>query len=208
MSKLKFHIFPIVITTLLSFSIFSEEVTEEPVDEPSNPQELLEIVKQGKFADSQQQRERERQFRNEKNRQTKLLSDAKAERARLEREAARLEKIFEANEELLVIAEAQLKERLGSLNEIFGHLAGLATEARNIFEQSISSAQFGKEREEFMTKLAVKMGEGVALATIPELERLWYELQREIIATGEVVKFNSDVICFDGTIESREVVRV
>jgi len=208
MSKLKFHIFPIVITTLLSFSIFSEEVTEEPVDEPSNPQELLEIVKQGKFADSQQQRERERQFRNEKNRQTKLLSDAKAERARLEREAARLEKIFEANEELLVIAEAQLKERLGSLNEIFGHLAGLATEARNIFEQSISSAQFGKEREEFMTKLAVKMGEGVALATIPELERLWYELQREIIATGEVVKFNSDVISLDGTIESREVVRV
>ena len=208
MSKLKFHIFPIVITTLLSFSIFSEEVTEEPVDEPSNPQELLEIVKQGKFADSQQQKERERQFRNEKNRQTKLLSDAKAERARLEREAARLEKIFEANEELLVIAEAQLKERLGSLNEIFGHLAGLATEARNIFEQSISSAQFGKEREEFMTKLAVKMGEGVALATIPELERLWFELQREIIATGEVVKFNSDVISLDGTIESREVVRV
>ena len=208
MSKLKFHIFPIVITTLLSFSVFSEEVTEEPVDEPSNPQELLEIVKQGKFADSQQQRERERQFRNEKNKQTKLLSDAKAERARLEREAARLEKIFEANEELLVIAEAQLKERLGSLNEIFGHLAGLATEARNIFEQSISSAQFGKEREEFMTKLAVKMGEGVALATIPELERLWYELQREIIATGEVVKFNSDVISLDGTIESREVVRV
>ena len=208
MSKLKFHIFPIVITTLLSFSIFSEEVTEEPVDEPSNPQELLEIVKQGKFADSQQQRERERQFRNEKNKQTKLLSDAKAERARLEREAARLEKIFEANEELLEIAEAQLKERLGSLNEIFGHLAGLATEARNIFEQSISSAQFGKEREEFMTKLAVKMGEGVALATIPELERLWFELQREIIATGEVVKFNSDVISLDGTIESREVVRV
>ena len=89
MSKLKFHIFPIVITTLLSFSVFSEEVTEEPVDEPSNPQELLEIVKQGKFADSQQQRERERQFRNEKNKQTKLLSDAKAERARLERAAAR-----------------------------------------------------------------------------------------------------------------------
>ena len=59
-----------------------------------------------------------------------------------------------------------------------------------------------------MTKLAVKMGEGVALATIPELERLWYELQREINATGEVVRFNTDVIAIDGTVESREVVRV
>ena len=147
-------------------------------------------------------------FRSEKNKQAKLLADAKAERARLEREAARLEQKFEANEALLVVAEAQLKERLGSLNEIFGHLAGLATEARNIFEQSLTSAQFGKDREEFLTKLAVKMGEGVALATIPELERLWFELQREINATGEVVKFNADVIALDGTVEEREVVRV
>ena len=185
-----------------------EEGVEEETKTPSNPQELLEIVKKGQFADSEEQRQREREFRNEKNKQAKLLADAKAERARLEREAARLEQKFEANEALLVVAEAQLKERLGSLNEIFGHLAGLATEARNIFEQSITSAQFGKEREEFLTKLAVKMGEGVALASIPELERLWFELQREINATGEVVKFNTDVIALDGTVETREVVRV
>ena len=185
-----------------------EEGVEEETKTPSNPQELLEIVKKGQFADSEEQRQREREFRNEKNKQAKLLADAKAERARLEREAARLEQKFEANEALLVVAEAQLKERLGSLNEIFGHLAGLATEARNIFEQSITSAQFGKEREEFLTNLAVKMGEGVALASIPELERLWFELQREINATGEVVKFNTDVIALDGTVETREVVRV
>jgi len=185
-----------------------EEGVEEETKNPSNPQELLEIVKKGQFADSEEQRQREREFRNEKNKQAKLLADAKAERARLEREAARLEQKFEANEALLVVAEAQLKERLGSLNEIFGHLAGLATEARNIFEQSITSAQFGKEREEFLTNLAVKMGEGVALASIPELERLWFELQREINATGEVVKFNTDVIALDGTVETREVVRV
>tara|TARA_B100000029_G_scaffold515407_1_gene622266 strand:+ start:2738 stop:4126 length:1389 start_codon:yes stop_codon:yes gene_type:complete len=185
-----------------------EDGVEEETKAPSNPQELLEIVKKGQFADSEEQRQRERQFRNEKNKQAKLLADAKAERARLEREAARLEQKFEANEALLVVAEAQLKERLGSLNEIFGHLAGLATEARNIFEQSITSAQFGKEREEFLTNLAVKMGEGVALASIPELERLWFELQREINATGEVVRFNTDVIGLDGTVETREVVRV
>ena len=127
---------------LFSFSSFSEESEEEAAVQPSNPQELLEIVKQGQFADTQQQREREAQFRNEKNRQAKLLSDAKDERARLEREAARLEQKFEANEALLVVAEEQLRERLGSLNEIFGHLAGNATEARNIMEQSITAAQF------------------------------------------------------------------
>ena len=208
MNKLTCKLLPLFVISLLVFPVYAEETAEDNVKDPSSPEELLELVQKGQFADTQEQRDRERQFRNEKNKQAKLLADAKAERARLEREAARLEQKFEANEALLVVAEAQLKERLGSLNEIFGHLAGLATESRNIFEQSISSAQFGKEREEFLTKLAVKMGQGVTLATIPELERLWFELQREINATGEVVKFTTDVIALDGTVESREVVRV
>ena len=208
MNKLTCKLLPLFVISLLVFPVYAEEAAEEEFKDPSSPEELLELVQKGQFADTQEQRDRERQFRNEKNKQAKLLADAKAERARLEREAARLEVKFEANEALLVVAEAQLKERLGSLNEIFGHLAGLATESRNIFEQSISSAQFGKEREEFLTKLAVKMGRGVSLASIPELERLWFELQREINATGEVVKFTTDVIALDGTVESREVVRV
>ena len=208
MNKLTCKLLPLFVISLLVFPVYAEEAPEDEFKDPSSPEELLELVQKGQFADTQEQRDRERQFRNEKNKQAKLLADAKAERARLEREAARLEVKFEANEALLVVAEAQLKERLGSLNEIFGHLAGLATESRNIFEQSISSAQFGKEREEFLTKLAVKMGQGVTLASIPELERLWFELQREINATGEVVKFTTDVIALDGTVESREVVRV
>ena len=208
MNKLTCKLLPLFVISLLVFPVYAEEAAEDEFKDPSSPEELLELVQKGQFADTQEQRDRERQFRNEKNKQAKLLADAKAERARLEREAARLEQKFEANEALLVVAEAQLKERLGSLNEIFGHLAGLATESRNIFEQSISSAQFGKEREEFLTKLAVKMGQGVTLASIPELERLWFELQREINATGEVVKFTTDVIALDGTVESREVVRV
>ena len=205
MNKIKLLIF------LLSFGLVSSTSFAEDEDEaiqPSNPQELLEIVKQGQFADTQQQRDRESQFRNEKNKQAKMLSDAKDERARLEREAARLEQKFEANEALLVVAEEQLRERLGSLNEIFGHLAGNTTEARNIMEQSITAAQFGKGREEFMRALGSKMNEGIKLASIDELETLWYELQREINASGEVVKFNAEVITTDGNVENRDVVRV
>ena len=205
MNKIKLFIF------LLSFGLVSSTSFAEDGEEavqPSNPQELLEIVKQGQFADTQQQRDRESQFRNEKNKQAKMLSDAKDERARLEREAARLEQKFEANEALLVVAEEQLRERLGSLNEIFGHLAGNTTEARNIMEQSITAAQFGKDREEFMRALGSKMNEGIKLAYIDELETLWYELQREINASGEVVKFNAEVITTDGNVENRDVVRV
>ena len=188
MRNFKHYIFILSFGLLSNLALVEENNSEEEAAQPSNPQELLEIVKQGQFADTQEQRAREAQFRNEKNRQAKLLADAKDERARLEREAARLEQKFEANEALLVVAEEQLRERLGSLNEIFGHLAGNTTEARNIMEQSITAAQFGKDREAFMTDLGSKMNEGIKLASISELETLWYELQREINASGEVVK--------------------
>ena len=203
----------ILLLALGSIPAFLTAEDEAPTEEsktvvPSNPEELLEIVKRGQYADTQEQRDREARFRNEKNKQAKMLSDAKAERARLEKEAARLEQKFEANEALLVVAEEQLRERLGSLNEIFGHLAGNTTEARNIMEQSLTAAQFGKDREDFMTKLGSKMNEGIKLASIEELETLWYELQREINASGEVVKFTADVISTDGNVEQRDVVRV
>ena len=200
----------LLLSFVSSFSIFAaeEEVVEEEIKSPSTPQQLLEVVRQGQFADSTEQRNRESRFNAEKNKQSTLLANAKATRARLERIAAQLEKTFESNEDLLIVAEEQLKERLGSLTEIFGHLAGTATEARNIFEQSLTAAQFGKDREAFLTGIAVKMGEGIRLPSISELERLWFELQREINASGEVVKFTSDVIATDGTVEETQVVRV
>ena len=211
MKNIKLFILLLVLGSVPGYLTAEDEASGEEESKaavPSNPQELLEVVKRGQFADTQEQRDREARFRNEKNKQAKMLSDAKAERARLEKEAARLEQKFEANEALLVVAEEQLRERLGSLNEIFGHLAGNTTEARNIMEQSLTAAQFGKDREDFMTKLGSKMNEGIKLASIEELETLWYELQREINASGEVVKFTADVISTDGNVESRDVVRV
>ena len=211
MKNLKLYLLPSLLAFFIAFGTsFSINAAEDDEAEvvPSNPQELLEVVRQGQFADTRAQRQREAKFRNEKNKQSKLLADAKTERARLEREAARLEQRFEANEALLVVAEEQLRERLGSLNEIFGHLAGTSTESRQIFESSITAAEFGKDRETFLVDLGKKMSEGIKLATIGELEQLWFELQREINASGEVSKFTAEVIANDGTVDSREVVRV
>ena len=112
MKNMKLYLLPLLLVFSFSFSIHAAEDDEEAVI-PSNPQELLEVVRQGQFADTRAQRQREAKFRNEKNKQAQLLADAKAERARLEREAAKLEKKFESNEALLVVAEEQLRERLG-----------------------------------------------------------------------------------------------
>jgi len=67
MNKLTYKLLPLFVVSLLAFPVYTEEAAEEEVKDPSSPQELLELVQKGQFADSQEQRERERIFRNEKN---------------------------------------------------------------------------------------------------------------------------------------------
>ena len=52
------------------------------------------------------------------------------------------------------------------------------------------------------------MGESTELPTIEEIERVWYEIMREMKATGEVSRFNAQVINVDGTQTDCEVVRI
>ena len=194
----------IIFSLIFSGSIFSQETQEKPENIALDLDQLLELVKQGRFAESEEAAEREARFIREKNRQATLLANAKAERGRLEAEASRLEATFEAND----LLEDQLKTRLGSLYETFGHLQGVASDTQATFETSITSGQFGTDRELFLDDLAKKMGEGVSVATIEELERLWYELSRELVASGSVEKFSATVIDNSGDAEEEEVVRI
>ena len=115
---------------------------------------------------------------------------------------------FEANDAKLTLLEDQLKTRLGSLYETFGHLQGVASDTEDYFKTAITSGQFGKDREEFLRDLSKKMGEGVSVATIEEIEELWYELSRELVASGTVERFQATVIDNDGESSVEDVVRI
>ena len=136
------------------------------------------------------------------------MANAKAERSRLEAIATELESRFEANDAKLVVLEEQLKTRLGSLYETFGHLQGVASDTQQQFESAVTSGQFGQDREIFLKDLAKRMGEGISLASIEELERLWYELSRELVASGNVQKFQATVVDNEGQTSQQNVVRV
>ena len=196
----------LIFLVFLSFS-FSYAQEEKP-DTALSLEQLLELVQQGKFAESEEATEREQKFARERNRQATLLANAKAERSRLEAIATELEGRFEANDAKLVVLEEQLKTRLGSLYETFGHLQGVASDTQQQFESAVTSGQFGQDREIFLKDLAKRMGEGISLASIEELERLWYELQRELIASGNVQKFTATVVDNEGQTSQENVVRV
>jgi biopolymer transport protein ExbB len=191
---------------LAFFNINAQEELE--VVEPSNLDMLLELVKEGKSKEQAENDRREDEFIAARNRQGEILAAEQRELARQERIADELEEIFRANQEKLRIAEEAYLKQLGSLNELFGHMQSISTDSRVTFETSLTAAEFGKERETFLGDLTSKMGESTELPTILEIERVWYEIMREMKATGEVVRFNTNVINVDGSQAECDVVRI
>ena len=190
---------------IFSLDIVSQENNE---GEPTTIQGLLQLVEQGRTSEQNVNTQREAEFLADKNQQAAKLAAEKRELARQEKIADQLETEYKKNDAILVVKEAAYKKELGSLVELFGHLQSSAGEASSLFADSLSSAQYGRERETFLNDLSAKMSSATELPTIRELEGLWYELQREMVAGSEVVSFNTNVINLDGESENCKVTRI
>lgn len=177
------------------------------VNEANSLDELLTNVQERRVVESRLHSERESRFRREKDSQQQMLNEARAERTREEQRSERLETQFEENEIRIGDLQEQLDNRLGSLRELFGVLQQVAGDTRGLFEGSIISAQY-PNRGEWLSNLAAKMGTASNLATIDEMETLWYELQREMTASGKIVKFPSVVTLNNGEKLETDVTRV
>ena len=176
-------------------------------DDAASMADLLNLIQQGQARDSQEARQREAQFNQQRNQQQNLLNRARAERTRQENESARLEQLFEDNQTRIVAARAALDERLGALKELFGVLQTVSGDTQGRFNASLTNLQY-PEREQFLVELGSKMASATELAQIEDIERLWFELQREINESGRVVRFNHLVTKANGEQEEMEVVRV
>ncbi|WP_434049203.1 MotA/TolQ/ExbB proton channel family protein [Marinobacter salarius] len=200
MSNMKFLCLPMICFCLLAFNAGAATPAQD-LDT------LLDLVKQGKLAEDRENQAREARFKAAKDDQSNLLAEARATREQQEKRSAELEKSFEENEQTLAELEAALNERLGSLKELFGVLQQVAGDTTSNFENSIISAQF-KNRGDFLSGLAQKMGTSSQLASIEEMERLWFELQREMTESGKVARFATTVVDQSGVEQQADVIRV
>jgi biopolymer transport protein ExbB len=166
-------------------------------DDARSMQQLLQLIQQGQARDSQEARQREAEFARQKSEQQNLLNQARAERNRQENESERLEQLFEDQQAQIVAARGALDERLGALKELFGVLQTVAGDAQGRFANSLTNIQY-PEREEFLVELGSKMAGANSLASIEDIERLWFELQRQISETGKVVRFEHTVTLANG----------
>jgi biopolymer transport protein ExbB len=192
--------------TLNTFVVAQESEGDEA--EISTVEALLQLVKEGKTKEQSANADREAKFMANKNEQAAILAAEKRELARQERIADQLEAEYKKNEEILRVKEEAYQKELGSLVELFGHLQSSAGEAAVQFSGSLTSPQYGLERVDFLNELTSKMSETTELPTIREIEGLWYELQREMVASGKVVSFDTTVIDVDGESSTCNVTRV
>lgn len=169
--------------------------------------QLLENVEQGIISDIAEHKIREAEFRQKKEKQESLLADAETTKVTGENRATQLDAIFEENEAELNILQDTLAGRLGALQELFGVMQLVAGDARTSFDNSLTNVQY-PDRGLFLEELVKKIDSKSVLPSTEDIDRLFFELQREMVMSGEVVKFATDVIDAKGNIKSTEVVRV
>jgi biopolymer transport protein ExbB len=170
--------------------------------------ELLRLVEQGRARDNREAQQREQRFQSAQAEQQRLLREARNRRVAEERRSEQLENTFDENELTIAEVTEQLNNRLGSLRELFAVLQQVSGDARGLFDNSLTNIEY-PERSNFLTALAQKMGSSSELASIEEIERLWFELQREATELGKIKRLNNvTIINKDGQEEPTTIVRI
>jgi len=165
--------------------------------------ELLEQTRTAREQERKENADRERQFQTNRDQQAALLAQAEAQRKAAEAQSQQLSAQYDAFDKEINNLDTLLKERAGNLGELFGVTRQVAGDTATVLSQSMISAQF-PDREEFLRKLAGSK----ELPGNPQLERLWFEMQREMTESGRVARIHTKVVEAGGTTQQADVVRV
>ena len=195
------YLLPIILIT--SIQVSSQEVTLSEAVEVTDIEQLLELVKDGATLRTEEDKKRLDSFNRSKQRQEKLLADARWLLKKESNREKRLTKQFEDNDSRLSDLEEQLNLKIGTLGELFGVVRQLSGDAKNTYSQSLTNLEF-PSRIEFLGNLA----ERKELPKVDELERLWFELLNEMNASGKISKFSSEVLDTSGNSSLYDVIRI
>jgi biopolymer transport protein ExbB len=165
--------------------------------------ELLEQTRSARQREADANAQREQRFVSQRNQQAALLAEAKAALAAQRARGASLAAAYDSNEKKLAELTTQLDAKAGNLGEMFGVVRQVANDFSSVVHNSLISAQY-PDREDFV----VKLSQAKALPSMPDLERFWFELQREMTESGRVARFQTKIVTPEGKPADAAVVRV
>jgi len=176
-------------------------------DKPLSVDELLQQVRSGSLEDQALHQQRLQEFSSERSKQQQILADITAREQQQLQLSADQEQAFETNEQQLAGLQERLDERLGNLKELFGVLQQVASDANAQFANSLIQLHY-PERSDYLLEFSIKMGQTKDLPSINEIEKLWYELQREMTESGKVIQFEHPVLTVSGQEVNRNITRI
>lgn len=196
----------------LPLAASAQQQASDPAANASSKEELLEQVRAVRRGESRLFDQRAAEFSAaSESQRAQMMRQAQQRVAALEASSAEMSDQYSANE--LRINElnrelVQKASRLG-LSELFGLARQVSGDAAGILHQSLINSQFEPApgelgRVEFLRSFA----DGRTTPTPEQLERLWFEIHREMTAQGEVLRYQAEVVQPSGIAEPAEVVRV
>jgi biopolymer transport protein ExbB len=171
--------------------------------------DLLKAVQNSRAEEQKLNAEREREYRSAAEKQTALMAEAVAKKNRADAQSSALSAAYDANEVRINELNELLRQRQGNLGELFGVTRQIAGEISNSLGDSLINSEFpAAQGQEDRVTFLKRMADAKSLPSIPELERMWFEISREMTESGAVAKYKASVVKPDATSEEREVVRV
>ena len=187
----------------LGLSLAAMSVSQLAVAEAVSLEGLFERVKSGSSAEAERNRERETRFASSAAEKAAMLREVQTKVRQQEALKDRLKAEFDSNEDRLVEITTTPERRIGDLGELFGVFRQTADDTQNLLFDSLVTLEYPERRE----KIEI-LASSTEVPTIPEMQELWTLLIQEIAYSGEISRFESNIVAPGGTIYSDSVVRV
>lgn len=166
-------------------------------------QQLLQELRQARQQEQQRAEQRVNEFIEKVDQREQMLREAIAERDAVRERRDSLQQRFDDNEQRITGLNEELQARTGEFGEVFGVIRQVAGDARSTMRSSLTSSEYSG-RLDFLADLSETKG----LPSVGQIDRLWTTLLEEMVATGEVSRYQSRIVTPDGSTEQAEVVRV
>ncbi|HEV7164195.1 MAG TPA: MotA/TolQ/ExbB proton channel family protein [Gammaproteobacteria bacterium] len=165
--------------------------------------QLLDQVRNASQQNAALNQQREQLFNSQAAQQAQILAAAKAANAQEVARDSQLQGSFDTNKKSLDDLINQLHTREGDFSQVFDNVRQASSDLKTDLDGSLVSAQY-PGRGVFLARLA----ESRDLPSLDDLRKLWFLMQQEMVAQGQVAKFPATITHEDGSQEKVSVVRV
>jgi len=164
---------------------------------------LLEDITKESNKELIQEKKRLQKFITNQNKQQDILNKTKNSLKIENKNTVKLKNIIDKNEKLLAKKEALLNNKVGDLGEMFGSVRQTSSDFLTNFQNSLSASQSPKKEMIFM-----KFANTKKLPNTNEIKTFWYAMLDEIIKSGSVSQYKTDIILNNGEKETKTVTKV